>query len=66
MMHIYAGILLPSSVLNSDWFAVLAAFVAINTIIYVTLAVAKILPRFRLRFITKYFQKNRRIESRGI
>ena len=42
---IHAGILLPESVLASEWFAVLAAFVAINTVMYVTLAVAKTLPK---------------------
>lgn len=40
-----AGILLPESVLHSEVFAVLAAFVAINTVMYAALAVAKILPK---------------------
>lgn len=40
-----AGILFPESVLGSMWFSVLAAFVAINTVMYVALAVAKILPK---------------------
>ncbi len=44
-----AGILLPESVLSSDWFAVLAAFVAINTVMYVTLAVTESLPKIRVR-----------------
>ena len=39
------GVLLPESLLRTEFFAVLAAFVAINTIVYVTLAVAKILPK---------------------
>ena len=39
------GVLLPEGVLRNDFFAVLAAFVAINTIVYVTLAVAKVLPK---------------------
>lgn len=39
------GILLPESTLQSPWFAVLAAFVAINTVMYVALAVAKALPK---------------------
>jgi hypothetical protein len=39
------GILLPSSVLQSGWFGVLAAFVALNTVIYVVLALAKALPK---------------------
>jgi Flp pilus assembly protein TadB len=39
------GVLLPEGFLRSDWFAVLAAFVAINTIMYVALAVATMLPK---------------------
>ncbi len=39
------GLLLPESVLGSEWFAVLSVFVAINTVMYVGLAVAKILPK---------------------
>lgn len=39
------GILLPESVLQSTWFAVLSAFVAINTVMFVALAIAKILPK---------------------
>lgn len=37
--------LLPSSVMRSDAFAVLAAFVAINTLMYAALSVAKLLPK---------------------
>ena len=44
-MHVDEGILLPASVLASEWFSVLAAFVAVNTLIYVTLAIGKMLPR---------------------
>lgn len=44
-----AGLLLPESVLSSDWFAVLAVFVAINTVMYVTLAVTKTLPKIHVR-----------------
>ena len=40
-----AGLLLPESVLGTGWFAVLAVFVAINTVMYLALAVAKILPK---------------------
>ncbi|MFS4488184.1 hypothetical protein [Dietzia kunjamensis] len=46
---ILAGVLLPESVLSSDWFAVLAAFVAINTVMYVTLAALKMLPKIHVR-----------------
>ena len=41
------GILLPSTVLQSGWFQVLAAFVAINTLIYAGLSLAKLFPRRR-------------------
>jgi len=44
-----AGILLPASVLSSGWFSVLAAFVAINTVMYVTLAMLKVLPKIHVR-----------------
>ena len=44
-----AGLLLPESILVSPWFAVLAAFVSINTVMYVTLAVAKSLPKIYLQ-----------------
>jgi hypothetical protein len=43
-----AGILLPSSVLHSGWFQALAAFVALNTLIYAALALTKLIPRRRV------------------
>ena len=46
-MTLLAGILLPSSVLRSGWFQALATFVAINTLVYAVLAVAKLIPRRR-------------------
>ncbi|MEO5664131.1 MAG: hypothetical protein ABIR39_12675 [Nocardioides sp.] len=58
------GILLPESLLRTEVFAVLAAFVSINTIVYVTLAVAKILPKvYVLDWIGP---RNRRAETRSI
>lgn len=42
------GILLPEDTLSAPWFLVLAGFVAINTVVYVTLAVAKAMPRISL------------------
>jgi hypothetical protein len=39
------GILLPEDVVHSDLFGVLAAFVALNTVMYVALAIAKALPK---------------------
>lgn len=41
------GGLLPESVMHTRWFAVLAAFVAVNTVIYVSLSVFKIFPVLR-------------------
>jgi hypothetical protein len=41
-----AGMLLAEETLATGWFAVLAAFVAINTIMYVVLALIKTLPEF--------------------
>ncbi len=58
------GILLPESTLREEFVAVLAAFVAINTILYVTLSVAKILPKVYVQdWISR---RNRRSETRSI
>ena len=45
MTHL--GILLPSSVLQSGWFQALAVFVALNTLVYAGLSIAKLIPRRR-------------------
>ncbi len=42
------GVLFPERVLYTEWFAVIAAFVAINTVIYTALAIAKMLPKVYL------------------
>jgi hypothetical protein len=42
-----AGLLLPAEVLKSGWFAALATFVAINTLIYAALSLGKLIPRRR-------------------
>ncbi|MDN4610177.1 hypothetical protein [Arthrobacter burdickii] len=58
------GILLPESVLSSSEFAILAAFVAINTVVYASLALANILPRiYPTDWVTN---RNRRTETRSI
>jgi hypothetical protein len=41
-VNLLSGILLPSSVLSSPWFATLVAFVSLNTLIYVGLTIAKL------------------------
>jgi len=58
------GVLLPDSILRNQFVAVLAAFVAINTVVYVTLAVGKMLPKFYLR--DWLASRNRRAETRSI
>ena len=58
------GVLLPDSILRNQFIAVLAAFVAINTVVYVTLAVGKMLPKFYLR--DWLASRNRRAETRSI
>ena len=58
------GVLLPDDILRNELVAVLAAFVAINTIVYVTLAVAKILPKVYVRDWLS--TRNRRAETRSI
>ena len=38
------GLLLPESTLDQHWFRVVAAFVAVNTLAYLALSIAKSLP----------------------
>jgi len=59
-----AGALLPASLMDSGPVRVLAAFVAINTVMYAALALAKILPRVHP---SSWFQgANRRAQERSI
>jgi hypothetical protein len=59
-----AGILFPESMLHSQWFAVLATFVAINTVMYAALALAKILPKVHPSDWIR--TRNQRSETRSI
>lgn len=43
--HLPFGVFFPESILHTELFAVLATFVAINTVMYAALAVAKVLPK---------------------
>ena len=43
------GILLPSEVMTSGWFQALALFVAVNTLVFVVLALVKLMPKRRFR-----------------
>lgn len=58
------GVLLPEESLGSAFVAVLAAFVAINTVMYVTLAIFKILPKIYLSDFVH--RRDRRGETRSI
>ena len=55
---------LPESVLQTGWFAVLAAFVAIHTVMYVVLATATMLPKVH---VSDWFtSRDRRGRNRSI
>jgi hypothetical protein len=61
---ILAWAILPESLLHTQWYAVLSGFVAINTILYVSLSVFKILPKV---YVHDYIQhRGRRAETRSI
>ena len=61
---VLGGLLFDQSFLTSNYFLTLAAFVAINTVMYAVMAVAKILPKI---YVVDWFtQRNRRSETRSI
>ncbi len=64
MNMVHAGLLLPAQFLTSEWFSVLATFVAVNTVIYLVLGMMKILPKIRLR--PGHQGASRRSETRSI
>jgi hypothetical protein len=56
--------LLPESVLHSGPFLVLATFVAVNTMMYAVLAVAKLAPKV---YVTDLFRRrDQRVDNRSI
>lgn len=59
----HGGILFEQSLLSEPWFTVFATFVAINTLGYVAITVAKVLP---LPKFARRSGRNRRAETRGI
>ncbi len=64
MTSVLGGILLPESTLHSAWFAVLSVFVAVNTVLYLTLAIIKLLPK---AYVSDWIdRRNRRVETRSI
>jgi hypothetical protein len=59
-----SGVLLPESILHTDSFRILATFVALNTLMYATLAVLKVLPK---SYALSWFSGlNRRAQNRSI
>ena len=58
---------MPDTFLQTEFFSVLAGFVAINTLVYVSLAVAKMLPKAHpTDWWYQVRHRNRRRESRSI
>jgi hypothetical protein len=58
------GAVFSEALLHTQLFAVLAAFVAINTVMYCALTIAKVLPKV---YVSDWFtSSNRRTESRSI
>jgi len=61
---VLGGLLFDQSFLTSNYFLTLAAFVAINTVMYAAMVVAKILPKI---YVVDWFtHRNRRSETRSI
>ena len=56
--------LLPQSTIHTQWFATLTVFVAINTLLYLTLAIVKLLPKVYLSDWVD--RRDRRSEPRSI
>ena len=58
------GLLFSEAVLHTEVFAILSAFVAINTVMYCALTVAKVLPKV---YVADWLtSRNRRTETRSI
>jgi hypothetical protein len=58
------GVLLPESILQTNSFKILATFVALNTLMYATLAVLKVLPK---GYALSWFRGlNRRAQDRSV
>lgn len=58
------GVLVPSDTVHSHTFALLAGFVAVNTVMYVALSIAKAVPRVHPRdWLPRHYQRH---ETRSI
>lgn len=55
---------LPESILAARWYAVLSTFVAINTILYVSISIFSLLPKLYLSDVVQRY--GRRAETRSI
>jgi hypothetical protein len=63
-LAVVGSILLPESAIHSQWYEVLSLFVAVNTVLYLTLALIKLLPK---AYLSDWVDlRNRRKESRSI
>lgn len=58
------GALLPEWTLDSEFFGILATFVALNSLMYATLALLKVLPRGYA--FSRFNGRNRRVVNRSI
>ncbi len=58
------GSVLPENIMHSSWFAALSMFVAVNTVLFLTLAIIKLVPKAYLSDWVD--QRNRRSETRSI
>jgi hypothetical protein len=59
-----SGAVLPESIMQTRWFAVLSVFVAVNTVLFLTLAIVKLFPKAYLSDWVNL--RNRRAETRSI
>lgn len=54
----------PESIMHTKWFASLTIFVSINTVLYLTMSIVKLLPKAYLSDWVDH--RNRRGETRSI
>lgn len=62
--HVLAWLFVSDDLMDAGWFQGLSAFVAVNTVLYVTLAIIKTLPK---AYLSDYIdRRDRRSETRSI
>lgn len=63
-VEIVASLFVSDDLMQAGWFQGLSAFVAVNTVLYVTLAIIKTLPK---AYLSDYVdRRDRRTETRSI